>query len=330
MKSLRYDSAILALALILCGGCVPILPTGFMSDLIMSPEVSCQALVTGLQLGTLPDASRPDQIGLTYEDISVVSANGRRIVGWFVPAQWAGELDANPAGTVLVMHGTSGPVACTLPWVAVAAANRMHVVAFDYQGYGDSEGAPDIATLLDDSQAMLDWILSDESTARQNVHLLGISLGTGPALGLAALRSRPEIKSVTLDGPYDPEAMIALAAEPAGILFPLLDFSARLGFAWLFETRARLGDIQTPVMILQAEDDTTTPTSGATALYERIGSPSKSFWLFEGLTHVQPLFHATERTVSLLVTFWRDPGVQPSDSSVPSDASIHLPAWTQG
>ncbi|MFQ5422568.1 MAG: alpha/beta hydrolase [Phycisphaerae bacterium] len=308
-------------------GCGVFLPSGLLSGLVLNPDTSCDQLARSLRLGDLPDAASPADVGFQFQPVAVKSANGRMLAGWFIPAQRDGQLTDQPAGTVLVMHGTDGSQACALPWAAVAALNGWHAVVFDYQGFGDSEGAADIATQLDDSEAMLNWIISDSGAARQVVHLLGVSLGTGPAQGLAALRARPQVRSVALDGSYDPVAMLERVESSIGPVLPLLGVSARLGFGWLFEMRGRLTDVAVPAMFIHASRDRITPLSGAQTMFDLSGSPAKTFWRFDGLTHVQPLFIATSDYVSLLVTFWRDPAGQPDPSASDTDASIRLPSF---
>lgn len=308
-------------------GCIAILPSDFLSSMVLHPDRTCAQLVTDLDLGALPDAADPGEVGLQYESLSTTSVNGQRLDGWFIPAQWEGQVDAEPAGTVLILHGTSGTIACALPWAMVAAANHMNAVVFDYQGYGRSEGSPNISTLLDDAEAVLRWVIGDGSAARQQVHLLGISLGTGVALGLGTLRAEPQVQSVTLDCPYDPEAMVANIEPRVCPIFPLFGFSARVDFLWLFETRCRLGEMTTPLLVIAAEDDRTTPLAGAQTVFGFAGSPSKSIWVFPGLDHVQPLFRGEQEYVSLVVTFWRDPAAQPSLVAAASDPTIRVPTF---
>lgn len=319
-------ASLLLLSTALQTGCMIYFPSSFISGLILHPDTSCERLADFLDLGDLPQISTPDQAGLQYEPISFAGANGRRLAGWYVPAQYDGVPDAQPLGTVLILHGTDATVACTIPWVLLAAGNGLHVVTFDYQGFGNSEGAADIATLLDDADAALQWILTDESSARQRVHLLGTSLGTGPALGLAVLRSRPQVQSVALDGAYDPEALAQRIESRIGGLFPLFGLSARLNFFWLFSMRERLPELSVPAMFIVAENDTITPAADARAIYERAGGSAKSYWSFAGRTHVQPLFLDRAEYVSLMVTFWRAPTETPSRDSVPADATIRVPS----
>jgi hypothetical protein len=322
-----YGLGILAL-LTACSGCFILLPSDFLSSLVLHPETSCSQLAISLNLGPLPDVATPADANLQYQPFTVSSANGQPIAGWFMPAQWNGQLDAEPVGTVLVLHGTDGAVPCALPWALVASANHMHAVVFDYQGYGASGGQPNMATLLDDGEAVFNWIAADAAPARQRIHLVGISLGTGPALGLADLRAKPQIQSVALDGAYDPEAMVSEVESTVCTLFPLFGASARLDFTWLFETRARLPEMTIPLMVIAAENDGTTPAAGAQKVFDLAGSSAKTFWLFQGLTHVQALFKAEQPYVSLLVTFWRNPNDRPSETAAAADATIRVPSFS--
>jgi len=306
-------------------GCGIIFPGQWLSTLVLSPDVSCAEAAAELELGELRETGDPSVIGLQFEAFEIASANGQPLRVWYVPAQLDGALEPDPQGTILIMHGTDGTLPCTLPWIAVAANNRMHAVVLDYQGYGSSGGSADIATLLDDAEATLNWVIADASPARAQVHLLGISLGSGPALGLATLRDYPQIQSIALDSPFDPEWVLSAIESSVGLFFPLTGVSARLAFGWLFETRSRLAEVDVPVVVLHGTDDMTSPAVGAENIYAALGTPTKAFWLFEDLDHVQALFLAQDDYVSLLVTFWRDPTQPPDPDAHLTDATIQIP-----
>jgi hypothetical protein len=304
------------------------LPGEFLSSIVLHPDTSCEQIAQQLDLGPLRHAATPQEAGLVYDSISVTSANGAKLSGWFIPAQRDGQLESNPLGTVLMTHGTDGSIPCAIPWGAVAALNKFHAVLFDYQGFGDSEGTANLATLLDDADAVLSWVLTDASASRQKVHLLGVSLGTGPAFGLAALRDRPQIQSVMVDGVFDPQQQLDAAAQGVSFIFPLAGQSGREAFAWMFDMRENLGSVRVPVMIITAELDAITPPSGAEALQALLPTVPANAWRFNGLGHVQPLFKLTENYVSLAVTFWRDPSAVANPYMSDFDPTIVVPQLT--
>ncbi len=318
-----------SLAALWATGCCLVWPSRLVSEFVMDPDRTCRELVSSLGLGELPDVSTPGELGLTYETFEVRNRLGNTLMGWYLPAQRDGVVEDAPLGTVLVMHGTSGTRACTLPWVLLGVANRMNVVTFDYQGYADSGGVTDLGSLYDDSRTVLDWIVADPSAARQRVHLFGTSLGTGPALALASLDARSQIKTVIVEGSYDPLAMLERAGEyvdaPA---LMLLEVSGRAQFAWMFQMREALPDMSVPVMFIHSDLDQTTPLPGAETLFALARSEAKSFWTFEDMTHMQPLFRAPDRYTSLVVSFWRDPQSHPDPNATTNDETIRRPEFT--
>ena len=325
-SQMRYSVAFCCAVLLFGTGCPVMLPGDFLSSLVLRPDSDCAQIAQELDLGPLRSTTTPSEAGLSFTPLSVTSANGAKLSGWFIPAQRDGILEGQPEGTVLITHGTDGSIACALPWASVAALNGFHAVLFDYQGFGESEGTANIATLLDDSDAVLQWIVSDAAPARQKVHLLGVSLGTGPAFGLVALRDQPQVQSLLVDGAFDPELHIDSLTAAVGSLYPTAAESARAEFKWLFDTRANLVNVRVPVMFIMSELDGITPPSGAQAMEMLLPTFPENSWLFQGLGHVQPLFKMTENYVSLAVTFWRSPDTEADPLASVSGSSIMIPS----
>ena len=298
------------------------------SAFILNPSTTCAELATWLGLGDYGEVSSPADMGLIYQPFTVTSANGQDLQGWFVPAQdESGRLDAAAEGTVLLMHGTDGTRACTLPWLALAAYNGFGIVTFDYQGFDDSGGTADIATLYDDSSAVLDWVRAGDDPARRKVHLLGTSLGTGPALGLA-LRRPGEVVSLALDGTFDPGEYVRAVQLILDVPSAVIELAARRVFPWLMETYDRLDEVDTPALFLNGERDRNTPPRASRNVFDQLGSTHKTFWTFNRLKHLQALFYAEAEYVSLLVTFWRDPQSEPDPNAFAAGAEIVLPDLT--
>jgi pimeloyl-ACP methyl ester carboxylesterase len=211
-----------------------------------------------------------------------------------------------------------------LPWVALAVENGFHAVTFDYQGYDGSGGTANVATLYDDSRAVLDWVLSSDDPACQTIHLLGTSLGAGPALALA-LRRRDDVDSVALDGAFDLlDSVIygqSIHRAPALLITAILHAT----FPWLYETGDRLGEIHIPALFVNGEVDEATPPDSSERLFDAVASANKTFVVFPDLDHLQPLFCSTEEYASLLITFWREPTASPNPIGVTSGETIITP-----
>jgi hypothetical protein len=77
----------------------------------------------------------PSLLGLKYQDLEIVTEDGVRLHGWFVPRPGA-------QNTLLIFHGNAGNISHRLGWIRLLHELNAHVMIIDYRGYGRSEGKP--------------------------------------------------------------------------------------------------------------------------------------------------------------------------------------------
>lgn len=65
------------------------------------------------------------------------------------------------------------------------ASDKIFTLAFDYRGFGKSTGSPTEDGVLNDAEAVIEWALKTASIAPDRIVLLGHSLGTAVATGIA-------------------------------------------------------------------------------------------------------------------------------------------------
>ncbi|MDP9244199.1 MAG: alpha/beta hydrolase [Chloroflexota bacterium] len=117
---------------------------------------------------------------------AVVSADGIRIAGWYIPAA----ADIGPTGpTVVLVHGSSGNKSEMLPWAAMLH-DSYNLVAFDLRNRGQSSGDQTTQGALEqlDVKAALDWLAATK--APEQVAVLGLSLGAAAAINEATTDDR--------------------------------------------------------------------------------------------------------------------------------------------
>lgn len=161
---------------------------------------------------------------------AVVSADGIRLAGWYIPAASA----PDPAApTVLIVHGHSDNKSAMLPY-AEAIHDRYNVVVMDLRHSGRSTGTQHTLGVLEqyDVRAMLDWL--DRTKGAEHVALLALS--GGAASGLAMSRTDDRIDAFITDSLHArSELFIARGLQEAGHpAYPgtwatLLGFWARTG-----------------------------------------------------------------------------------------------------
>ena len=114
------------------------------------------------------------------EDAWFESSDHKKLHGWFASPE-------QPRAVVLFLHGNTGNVTYFKNHVKLFRENlNVAVLTFDYRGYGKSEGFPNEAGVLDDARAARHWLAARTGVQEHDVILVGLSLGGGIAVDLAA------------------------------------------------------------------------------------------------------------------------------------------------
>ncbi|MAR10654.1 MAG: alpha/beta hydrolase [Blastopirellula sp.] len=117
---------------------------------------------------------------LDYEDVWFSSADGTRLHGWCL------EHD-QPQGYLLYCHGNGDHVAHLAEYLEhLRREYRVTVFAFDYRGYGQSDGSPHEQGVLADGHAAQQWLAQHAEIPADQILLMGRSLGGGVAVDLAS------------------------------------------------------------------------------------------------------------------------------------------------
>jgi pimeloyl-ACP methyl ester carboxylesterase len=144
------------------------------------------------------------------------------------------------------------------------------VYLVNYRGYGNSEGSPTEAALFADALAIYDHI----QEKYQTVSAYGRSLGSGVAVYLAAKRPLDRLILLT---PYDSIAAVAQKIYP---LFPVRYLTKDQ-----FDSAARAGNIDIPVLIASAEHDREIALEHTQALRQRFNRTEVEYRQIKGAAH---------------------------------------------
>ncbi len=113
----------------------------------------------------------PAAHGIEYRDVRFSASDGVRLHAWYMPAT------TQARGTVVLAHGNAGNLGSHFPAVAWLREHGYNVFAFDYRGYGLSEGSPAMAGVHRDLVAALDAADRADDLPRARLAVLGQSLG---------------------------------------------------------------------------------------------------------------------------------------------------------
>ena len=173
----------------------------------------------------------------TFESFNVIDGEVT-LSGWWFD-------NPNAEKTVIVLHGvgSSKQSAGVLTSAGMLYKSNFDVVVFDYQDHGSS-------TCLDkvhgagvheayNTRAVIEWLVEEKNKTKENIGLLGFSLGAMVALNTHGL-SDNFTSSIVVDPPVDFDTILREELEYQGV--PSIVASA-LRFYWFTRTGESIDDL---------------------------------------------------------------------------------------
>jgi uncharacterized protein len=214
----------------------------------------------------------PANYGLTYKEAWLPIGNkGNRIYAWWIPAE------SKTAPTVLYCHGNGHNVG-----EASELASRFHklglsVFAFDYRGYGKSEGEfPSETAVYADAERAWDYLVQDQKIPPKKIVIYGHSLGGAIAINLAT--HYPEAGGLIVQSSFSSALEMAKRNWWTAV-FPVDSLLNQR-----FDSIHKVPQLKIPTLYLHGSADTLIPFEMSQRLFKETRS-SKQIKLFPGAGH---------------------------------------------
>jgi fermentation-respiration switch protein FrsA (DUF1100 family) len=223
----------------------------------------------------------PEQLGLAdCEEVAFQTSDGKRLWGWFVPARGASK------GTVIHFHGNAENLtthAMAIRWLPDAGYN---VLAFDYRGYGKSEGSPTRAGTIVDGLAAVDYVKTRPEYDPDRLFVYGQSLGGAVATVVAA--KRPEVRAVVAEATFGDYRGIATEHLRRRVLFkPAAQLLSAVALSDGFNPIDVVDQIAPrPLLVITGEKDTICYPQLGRELYDVAKEP-KAYVEVPGAYHLE-------------------------------------------
>lgn len=205
----------------------------------------------------LPDTTVP-RPPPGVEERWITTRDNVRIHAWYVPAR-----DAR--ATLVWSHGNAGNIAGRVDVALALAARGVDVLAYDYRGYGRSEGRPSEAGVYLDAEAAYD------SAGDLPIVCFGESLGGAVSIHLASVRPCAGVAVVSTW-----TTLRDVARSHYGPLAALVGDR--------FDSLARIGTLSVPVFVAHGDRDEVVPFALGERLFAAAREP-KRFLRIAGAHH---------------------------------------------
>ena len=228
--------------LLLLGACIYLVLIAFIyysqSSLIYYPNMPGRNLV-----------ATPEHIGLKYQNVQLVTADGINLHGWFIPSNSA-------KGTVLFFHGNAGNISHRLESINIFNRLDLNVFIFDYRGYGQSEGKVTEKGTYRDAEAAWNYLTESRGINAKQIVIFGRSLGASIASWLAS--KHPPAALVIESGFTSIPSM-------AKRIYPFLPVRWLTYFQ--YDTKNNVTKISCPILVVHSKNDEIIPFEEGREIY---------------------------------------------------------------
>jgi alpha-beta hydrolase superfamily lysophospholipase len=200
---------------------------------------------------------RPQQAG--YRDrpgiLKLTSSDGERISATYLP---------NPEAffTVLFSHGNAEDIGDDRPLLERIGAAGFAVFAYDYQGYGTSEGMASERHAYEDEEAAYNFLVESMHVQPNRIIAFGRSVGSGPACDLA---SRHPIAGLILESAFTSAFRVMTRVR-------MLPFDK-------FDNLRKIKAVRCPVLIIHGTEDSVINISHGKELFAAANEPKQAIWI---------------------------------------------------
>jgi hypothetical protein len=206
--------------------------------------------------------STPAALDLAFDTVTFQTADAVTLYGWFVPA--AAEASDAPRPTVLLLRGRTGNISADVQKLRTFHDAGLDVLAFDYRGYGKSNGTPSEDGLTYDGLAGYFYLTRKRGVPPERLFFYGEGLGAAVAIDLAM--QVPAAGLIT-EGAFTSMADIA-TTKPSFIPWRLL-------LRDQFNAIAKIHHIRMPLLMFHSSQDDEVPYRHAQLLYYHARDPKE-------------------------------------------------------
>jgi pimeloyl-ACP methyl ester carboxylesterase len=162
-------------------------------------------------------------------------------------------------------HGNGGNLTGRIDIIEKLLATHNSVFAYDYEGYGRSQGEPSLKGICDDARGAYNYLTTDLHYPWRHVILFGESLGT---IATSDLARQVPYAGVILQCPMHSLRQRACELVPVLSIYPPCLWTARG-----FDNSAVFAGKHPPLLIIAGTKDVNVPINHADALFAEASQP---------------------------------------------------------
>jgi alpha-beta hydrolase superfamily lysophospholipase len=246
-------------------------------------------LVTNPRATRKVAAATPADRQMPFDDATVTTADGFRLLGWFVPAEGA-------RATVMLVHGYKDHRGSLLGVAEILHRHGYNALLLSLRAHDQNDGEMISFGLREmaDLEAWDTYLHARPEVDPERLALFGASMGGTIGLGYAA--GHPDIRAVITDGAFSSVADTAATSIRFFTGLPAFPFAPAIVF-WMereiggnadeLDATRWIGKIAPrPLLLMQGGADTVVSAESGQKLFDAAGEP-RELWFEPTVGHTQ-------------------------------------------
>ena len=184
--------------------------------------------------------------------------------------------------TILFSHGNAEDMGDDREETEMFRSLGFAVLAYDYHGYGTSQGKPSEDNCYRDIDAAYEYLTGTLKVPPERVLLLGKSVGSGPSVDLA---TRQPVAGLILQSAFTS----AFHTHWVGYLVP----------GDRFRNIDKIGRVKCPVLVMHGRQDWVVPFAHGQQLFAAANEPKRCLWVDDAGHNDIPLVADTQYNQAL-------------------------------
>lgn len=186
--------------------------------------------------------------------IKIPTANGEKISAKYFQ-------NPNAEYTILFSHGNAEDIGTATPFLKELQNAGFSVFAYDYRGYGTSEGKPSEENSYQDIEAAYNYLTNELKIAPKKIIIHGRSLGGAVSIDLA---SRKICGGLIVESSF-------VSAFRVLTKYKIFPFDK-------FQNLNKIKQVKCPVLFIHGKQDSIVPFWHGEMLFATANEPKFSFW----------------------------------------------------
>lgn len=169
--------------------------------------------------------------------------------------------------TILFSQGNAEDILTSTPFFEELSKLGFNVLAYDYRGYGISEGKPSEKNSYEDIETAYNYLVNEKQIPPEKIIIFGRSLGGAISIDLA---SRKKCGGLIVESSFVSAFRVMTKVQ----LYPFDKF----------ESINKIKQINCPILFIHGTKDSVIPTWHSEKLFEKANEP-KTLYLVENANH---------------------------------------------